>query len=375
MADEGNKAPLIVLAAGGTGGHMFPAQALAETMLKRGWRVALASDERGLRYAGGFPATVTRIETASASPSRGGLMAKLRLPFTIWRGMSTARAAFAADRPMAVAGFGGYPALPSLLAAISMRIPSLIHEQNAVLGRVNKLLAGQVGQVCCGTWPVVNAPKGVALTHVGNPVRAAVAKARGRVFAPPAGGRLKLTIFGGSQGAGIFGRVVPEAVAALPKDLRDRLSVTQQVRAEDGDTVAAAYQKAGVTADLAPFFDDMPARLAKAHLVIARAGASTVAELTAIGRPAILVPYRHATDDHQTANARALAEAGGAHVLAETDFTAEALTPRLAALMGDGGQHDLAAMAAAARDLGRPDAAEALADIVTALASGRAVAK
>jgi UDP-N-acetylglucosamine--N-acetylmuramyl-(pentapeptide) pyrophosphoryl-undecaprenol N-acetylglucosamine transferase len=357
-------APFLVIAAGGTGGHMFPAQALAAEMLRRGWRVALSSDPRGLRYAGGFPAEVERRSLASATFARGGLAAKALAPFHIARGVLAARAWFGADRPACVAGFGGYPALPALSAAWSMGLPRLIHEQNGVLGRVNRLFAARVDAVACGTWPVAGAPAGASLAHVGNPVRDAVRRLAAEApHAPPEpGGPFRLLAFGGSQGAAILARTIPAALAALPDELRARLRVTLQARPEDRAAAEAELKAAGVAAEVGPFFDDMPERLAAAHLVIARAGASTVAELSAMGRPAILVPYAAAMDDHQSANAAALSAAGGAEVVTEAALTPEGLAGDIARLSGDPAR--LAAMAAAARACGRPGAAAELADLV-----------
>jgi UDP-N-acetylglucosamine--N-acetylmuramyl-(pentapeptide) pyrophosphoryl-undecaprenol N-acetylglucosamine transferase len=343
---------------------MFPAQALAAEMLRRGWRVALSSDPRGLRYAGGFPPEVERRSLAAATFARGGLIAKLLAPLRIARGVLAARRWFGADRPTCVAGFGGYPALPALTAAWSMGLPRLIHEQNGVLGRVNRLFAGRVDAVACGTWPVSGASAGAALTHVGNPVRDAVrALAQSAPYAPPGeAGPVRLLAFGGSQGASILSRVAPEALAALPEDLRGRLRVTLQARPEDQTMAGRALSLAGIEAEVAPFFDDMPERLAAAHLVIARAGASTVAELSAIGRPSILIPFAAATDDHQSANAAALSAAGGAEVVTEAALTPQGLAGDIARLSGDPAR--LSAMAAAARACGRPGAAEDLADLV-----------
>ncbi|MDT8346043.1 MAG: glycosyltransferase, partial [Thermohalobaculum sp.] len=261
-------APLLVIAAGGTGGHMFPAQALAEAMLARGWRVWLATDARGLRYAGGFPQAVERVELPSATTGQGGLAARLLAPLMILRGIARALGRFRADRPAVVAGFGGYPSLPALAAAWLMRLPRLIHEQNGVLGRVNRLFARRVDRVCCGTWPVVNAPRGARLEHVGNPVRAAVAALAGAGYTPPGTGEVRLLVFGGSQGAAVFARLVPPPLAALPADLRARLRLTQQVRPGEEDAVARACLDAGIKAELAAFFADVPARIAGAHLVI-----------------------------------------------------------------------------------------------------------
>jgi UDP-N-acetylglucosamine--N-acetylmuramyl-(pentapeptide) pyrophosphoryl-undecaprenol N-acetylglucosamine transferase len=356
---------LLVIAAGGTGGHMFPAQALAQAMLARGWRVALSTDARGLRYAGGFPPAVEKRALAAATFARGGVLAKLAAPLAIARGVAEAWRWFGADRPAVVAGFGGYPAFPALVAGGLRGIPRLIHEQNGVLGRVNRRFAARVEAVACGTWPVRNAPGGARLLHLGNPVRLSVRPAP----YPPPGEGFGLLVFGGSQGASVFARLVPQAVALLPDALRARLRLVQQVRPEDMAAVQGAYVAAGLDATSAAFFDDMPARLAAAHLVVARAGASTVAELACVGRPAILVPYPAAMDDHQTANAAALGAAGAALVLPEAGLTAEGLAAHIARLGEDPAA--LARMADAAGGQARPGAAEDLADLVETLSEGR----
>jgi len=348
---------------------MFPAQALAEAMIARGWAVELASDSRGLRYAGGFPQAVERVELRSASFARGGLTATLAAPVTILRGVAGAVLRYRARRPDAVIGFGGYSAVPALAAAWMLRIPRLIHEQNGVLGRVNRAFAARVDRVACGTWPVRNAPRGARLEHIGNPVRGAVLEAAGAAYAPPGEAPIRLLVFGGSQGASAFARLVPPAVAALPDDLLRRITVTQQIRAGEEAAVADDYAAAGVTAELAPFFDDMPARMAAAHLVIARAGASTVAEIAAIGRPAILIPYPAAMDDHQTANAEALASAGAAILAPEAGLAPAALAGHIGGILG--APDRAAQMAAAARAEARPQAAEALADMVETLGKPR----
>jgi len=363
----------LVIAAGGTGGHMFPAQALAEEMLARGWEVELASDARGLRYADGFPSAVARIELRSGSPARGGLTARLAAPVSIIRGTISACIRYRAHPPAVVAGFGGYPALPALGAALAMGLPRLIHEQNGVLGRVNRLFARRVQKVVCGTWPLRNAPSGADIIHLGNPVRQAVIEAAATPYSAPdmppdarPGQRpLRVLVFGGSQGASAFARLVPPGLAALPEDMRRRLSVTQQVRPGEEKAVAAAYIDAGIDATLAPFFADLPARMAEAQLVIARAGASTLAEIAAIGRPAILVPYPAAADDHQTANAEALVQAGGALLAPEAGLTAASLAARVAGILAD--PEGARRMAEAAKAQGKPRAAADLADLVEAL--------
>lgn len=357
--------PLLLIAAGGTGGHMFPAQALAEAMLARGWRVKLSTDARGARYAGGFPAVVPVQRVASATFARGGLASKLAAPFVIAGGVIGAVVALLRDRPAVVVGFGGYPTIPALSAAVLLRLPRMIHEQNGVLGRVNALFARRVDRLACGTWPTV-LPEGVAGEHVGNPVRAAVLDRAGAGYIPPGPYPMSLLVIGGSQGARILSEVVPAAVAALPEDLRDRLRVAHQARAEDAAGVIAAYAAAGVRAEVEPFFADIPRRLTEAQLVISRSGASSVADISVIGRPAILVPYGAATGDHQTANARGPVDAGAALALDEKRLDAPGLAAQMAAILTDPGRAE--AMAAAALAQGRPDAAGRLADLVELLA-------
>ena len=351
---------LALIAAGGTGGHMFPAQALAEALLEDGWRVVLSTDARGARYAGGFPAAVVRRQVASASTARGGVAGKLTAPFRIGRGVLSAMAQMRADRPAVVVGFGGYPSIPALAAARLLRIPAMIHEQNGIMGRVNTIFAPRVAAVACGTWPTA-LPKGVEATHTGNPVRASVLAVLDQPYLPP-GEALNILVIGGSQGARILSDPVAEAIAALPEAIRTHLSITHQLRPEDLARVRDAYAAAGIEAEVASFFDDVPARMANAQLVIARAGASTVAEITTIGRPAILVPFAAAAGDHQTANARPLAEAGAALAIAEPDFSAARLTDAITQILTDPAR--AAQMAGAARALGRPDAAARLYDLV-----------
>lgn len=350
-----------LIAAGGTGGHMFPAQALAELLLERGWRVTLSTDDRGARYAGGFPDAVTRQVVASATTARGGAMGKLAAPFRIAQGVMAARRAFRRDRPAVVIGFGGYPTIPAMSAARIMGLPRIIHEQNGVMGRVNRLFASRVHRIACGTWPT-DLPPGVTGAHVGNPVRSAVLDRAASPYAPPGDGPLNLLVIGGSQGARVLSQVVPAAILSLPDDLRARLRVSHQARAEDVDRVARAYGDAGIEAVVRPFFDDVPDRIADAHLVVSRSGASSLADITVIGRPSILIPFAAATGDHQTANAQALADAGAAHVHPESVLDAESLARDIRAILTDPAQ--ASAMAQAALDLARPDAARRLYDLV-----------
>ncbi len=342
---------------------MFPAQALAETMLARGWRVKLSTDPRGARYAGAFPAEVQRVVLRSASFARGGALAKIAAPVQIALGCAGALFAMLRDRPACVVGFGGYPALPAMAAAWCLRIPRAIHEQNGVLGRVNQLFARRVDAVACGTWPT-DLPAGVTGRNTGNPIRAGIRAVAGAPYHPPGEGPLELLVFGGSQGASVM-RVVPQAVALLPEEARARLVVAQQARDADADEVRAAYAALDIPADIRAFFDDMPARLARAQLVISRSGASSVADISAVGRPAIFVPFAAAVRDEQTANARGLTEAGAAVTVQERELTPEGLSSHIAAILGDPAA--AAKAASAARAEGKPDAADALADLVEAL--------
>jgi UDP-N-acetylglucosamine--N-acetylmuramyl-(pentapeptide) pyrophosphoryl-undecaprenol N-acetylglucosamine transferase len=358
-------APLLVIAAGGTGGHMFPAQALAEAMLARGWRVRLATDARGERYAGGFPAEVERQVTSAGSLSQGSLISRVTAPLAIAAGTLSQITAMRRDPPACVAGFGGYPALPAMAAALLLRLPRLIHEQNGVLGKTNRAFARRVDAVACGTWPTP-VPSGAQALRIGNPVRASVAAAAGAPYEATEGGRVRLLVIGGSQGAGLFARVVPEALARLPVAEQVRLRVAQQVRPEDMARVTDAYAALGIAAELRGFFDDLPRRLAEASLVISRAGASSIADIAVVGRPAILIPYAAATGDHQAANARGLVEAGGAFMIREAELTAEGLAGTISAVLAD--PEGAQAMAAASLAQGRPDAAEDLARLVEHLA-------
>ena len=350
----------IVLATGGTGGHVFPAQALAQELSARGHRVVLVTDARG----GAFDEASEVYRIRAATPGRtAGAMLKAGRDIAL--GTIAAWRLLRRLKPSAVVGFGGYASVPTMLAAGWLRLPTLIHEQNAVLGRANRLLARRVRRIATAFDSMSAVPAGAVarLARTGNPVRPAVAALRGISYgAPAADGEFRLLITGGSQGARVFSEVVPQAIAALPAQMRKRLRIVQQCRPEDLDAVREAYADCEADAELAAFFADIPERLAWAHLVIARAGASTVAELTTAGRPAILVPYPFAMDDHQTANARAVS--GAAWVMTQRELTVSTLTDRLAAILTDPAQ--LGAAAAASANLGGPDAARLLADLVEA---------
>lgn len=362
-----SEGPLIALAAGGTGGHMFPAEALAQELKRRGARVLLVTDARGRRYAQNFPADES-VEISAANPNAPGPVAKALAAVAMAKGLMTALSAFRKRGVSAAIGFGGYPSLPSMKAAELLRIPYGLHEQNGVLGRSNRLLAGGAAFTAHAFPALEKAPAKAKLIEVGNPVRDAVAALAGAPY-PASDEVIRLLIFGGSQGASLFSKVAPKAIAALPENLRRRLHVTHQVRDEDAATVKAVYASANVAAELAPFFADLPARIAAAHLVIGRAGASTVTELAVIGRPAILVPLAIAMDDHQTGNARALAGAGAATIIPEAQFTEEALKGALAPLLAASGA--LADMAAKARGRVKEGASAALADLTLSLVETR----
>ncbi len=363
---------LLVIAAGGTGGHMFPAQSLAELMLTRGWRVKLSTDARGARYTHGFPREVEIEQVGSATFARGGITGKLAAPFRISGGIAAAMARMVRDRPAVVIGFGGYPSIPALAAATALRLPRMIHEQNGVLGKVNRVFARRVDAVACGTWPT-DLPQGVEGIHTGNPVRRAVLDRAGAAYIAPGDYPMSLLVMGGSQGARILSDVVPPAISALPQQMRGRIRVSHQAREEDVQRVATYYADEGIDADVQTFFTDLPTRMSEAQLVICRAGASSIADLSVIGRPSILVPYAAAAADHQTANARGLAEAGAAVVMPERKFHVDVLSEHIAMVLND--PDGALQMALAAGRAGVPDAAERLAGVVERLADGQKGAK
>jgi UDP-N-acetylglucosamine--N-acetylmuramyl-(pentapeptide) pyrophosphoryl-undecaprenol N-acetylglucosamine transferase len=360
---------IVVLSAGGTGGHLFPAQALAAELLRRGRRIVVMTDSRGRNYASAFPGST--IETVpSASPANTNLAGQILAPFEIVRGVLVGLVKLLRLQPAAVVGFGGYPSLPVMIAAWLGGYPTAIHEQNAVLGRVNRLIAGRMRAVAA-SFPFARfAPrKSQRVVYTGNPVRPEVASLAHSRYEPPApDGPIQLLVFGGSQGAHVLSELIPAAIALLPEAMQARLQIVQQCRPEDIDSVRAAYAKTKATTELASFFGDLPQRMARAHLIAGRSGASTVSELAAIGRPAILIPFPFATDDHQTANAAFLSEAGAAWLMQQRDLTAETLAQHLQAIFANPGE--LATRAEAAAKLGRPEAAARLADLVDSIGGG-----
>jgi UDP-N-acetylglucosamine--N-acetylmuramyl-(pentapeptide) pyrophosphoryl-undecaprenol N-acetylglucosamine transferase len=359
------RAPVLV-AAGGTGGHLFPAEALAAALGRRGIAVDLVTDHRAARYGGGFAEDAIHV-VASATLRGRNPIALMRTATTLGLGLLQARKLIAQLRPAAVIGFGGYPTIPPVLAAVQRRVPSLIHDANAVIGRANRFLAPRVTSIAT-TFPDVfsrNPELAAKATLTGNPVRPTVVAAAATPY-PALDWPLRLLVFGGSQGARIMADIVPVAIELLDPATRVRLAIAQQARDEDLARVRDRYAELGVAAEVAPFFADLPARIAASHLIVARSGASTVAELAAIGRPAILVPLPHALDQDQFANAGVLKNAGGAIRLVQEAFSPPRLATEIATLMA--APQNLAAMAAAAKTVGRLDAAERLADLVLRVA-------
>ena len=363
-----DNAPLILLAAGGTGGHLFPAEALGVELIRRGYRVRLATDARALRYSGLF--SKDTIDVVPSETVRG--RNPLSLAYTgamLGAGTIVALNLMRRRKPAAVVGFGGYPTVPPLLAARLFGVPTLLHEANAVLGRANRFLSSRVSAIATSLPGVLDRDPALApkTTTVGTPMRPAIlAAAAVKFVSPEPDGALRLLVIGGSQGARVMADIVPGAIERLPPELWSRLVLTQQVREEDMARVRAVYDRLKLAAELAPFFTDLPARLASSHLVVSRSGAGTVAELGAIGRPSVLVPLPGSIDQDQFANAGVLAQADGAIRIVQNDFTPERLAAELAAFAAEPAR--LTAMAANARTVGRLDAAERLADLVAKVA-------
>lgn len=369
MARPDHHAPgdLVVLAAGGTGGHVFPSRALAEALQERGYRLAHVTDRRGGGY-GDDENGATTYRIRAGRITTGGVMARLVGAAELLLGFVQSYRLLRRIRPKVVVGFGGYASVPVVMAAALLSVPIVVHEQNAVMGRANRLLAPRADVIATSFAEVSGLKQRdhARIRVTGNPVRPAVAMLADQPFTAPApDGPVRVLVLGGSQGATVFAKVVPEAIARTSAALRNRIELSLQCRAADLDGAREDCARLGVTGELANFFDDVPERLAQSHLVICRAGASTTAELTAAGRPAILVPYPSAMDDHQSANARAIATTGGAEVIAEPDFTPDRLAERLDGLLGDPGR--LGDMAERSRKAGQTQAALRLADVVTEL--------
>jgi len=366
---------LVVLSTGGTGGHVFPAQALAAELAQRGARLALVTDRRGDAFSGPLASLDTH-EISAAGVSGRSLSAGMSAVFKLSIGFLQARRLLKELRPDVVVGFGGYPSVPTMLAASRLRLKTAIHEQNAILGRANRLLAPRVDRIATSfeaTAELRNADASKA-SWTGNPVRPGIAGLSGRPYPIPRQDEpVNILVFGGSQGAAVFGEVVPTALARLPHPLLTRLRITQQVRAEQIPTIENTYRGAGISAEIRTFFTDMPERLDQAHLIISRAGASTIAELTAVGRPAILVPYPHAIDDHQSANAARLSDAGGAWMYPQDSFTPDVLSDRVQSLIEQPANLETAATCAAR--IGMPGATTRLTDMVCDMIAGNGASR
>lgn len=359
--------PPILLSAGGTGGHLFPAEALAHALIERGYRIHLATDHRAERYAADFPARESDLIRSATLGGRNPL-ALARMAASLFAGYRESRKLIGRIKPAVVVGFGGYPTVPPLLAAARAGVPTLLHEQNAVLGRANRFLASRVNGIAIGFKLIGDAP-GVPIIETGNPVRPRVLAAAETPY-PVRQSRdpLRLVIFGGSQGARFFSEILPAAIGLLDEGQQRQLSILQQAREEDEAALREAYRKLDISADIAPFFRDMPAEIARAHAIIARAGASTVTELAVIGRPSLLIPFPGSLDGDQANNALAMQAAGGATLIRQDALDAARLADWLRSALQR--PDDLAAMAKRARETAVPDAAGRLADCVECVISG-----
>ena len=360
------QAKLVMLAAGGTGGHLFPAEALSHVLRAQGIRVVLLTDPRGAGFAVDFPADAV-IPVPSATPSGRSLSGKVRVGLDIGKGVLAARRAVKELKPALLVGFGGYPTVPPVLGAALGGVKTMIHEQNAVVGRANRFLSRWVDAIGTGFAEVggLSPAASAKCSHVGNPVRPAVVAAAS-AYPWPGEGTFQLLVFGGSQGARIMADILPPAIQLLTPQERARLFITQQARNEDFDRVSGIYAQLGVRSEIAPFFKDLPVRMAQAHLVVGRSGASTIAELTVIGRPAILVPLPGALDQDQAANAAVLEKAGGAIRILQPEFTPRRLATELSGLLRQPAH--LTVMAESAKSAGIPDAADRLARLVVKVA-------
>ena len=350
----------ILLAAGGTGGHMFPAQSLAEILKAKGWDVALMTDARGQRHSGRIPADpIIEVQAASISPRKP--IQAIKGVLKLMKGVRQAKAFIREWKPDIVVGFGGYPAFPAMKAAQSMGLPTILHEQNAVLGRVNRIFAAKATHVVSGFDVLEKVSSKANVQNLGNPLRAQIAKAVPKNYTPPTD-TINLLCVGGSLGARILSQTIPKAIALLPDDLRSRLNVVQQTTESEVVIARAAYAEMGVEAVCETFFSNIESHLAQAHFIIARAGASSVSEIALMGKPSLLIPLAIAMDDHQTVNARSLQRHGAADILPESEFTPESVANILEDRLND--SNWLSSAAATARTLGRPNAARDLAQLV-----------
>lgn len=352
----------ILLAAGGTGGHMFPAQSLAEILKAKNWDVALMTDARGQKHSGRIPADpIIEVQAASISPRKP--IQALKGAWKLFKGVRQAKAFIRDWQPDIVVGFGGYPAFPAMRAAQSLGLPTLLHEQNAVLGRVNRVFAAKANHVVSGFDQLERVSPKASVQNLGNPMRAQIMNAVPKSYAPPTG-KINLLCVGGSLGARILSQTIPKAIALLPVELRSRIRVVQQTTKSEVETARALYAQMGVDALCETFFSNIETHLAEAHYIIARAGASSVSEIALMGKPSLLIPLAIAMDDHQTRNAQSLERHGAADILPESEFTPESVANILQGRLND--SNWLSSAAASARSLGRPNAAQDLAQLVIA---------
>ena len=365
MPDQSNHVKHLVMAAGGTGGHIFPSQALAEEMLKRGWRVDLWTDSRGLDFCSNFPNDVNIRQIASGTYSRGNIINRMIAPTKLAVGIVTSWIWMRQQKPSVVVGFGGYPAFPPLLASYFSKIPSVIHEQNSVLGLANRLLSRKVNIVVCGI-ECTNLSNDVNSIIIGNPVREQILACSGTEYKVPEKGQLNLLILGGSQGSTVMDRILPKAIVGLPDSIRSRLNIVQQARPENKEEILQSYNEAGLNCRISHFFDDVPRLMEDSHLIVARAGASTVSEITAMGRPSILIPFGSAANDHQTANAKVLMNYGATISISENEVNPKDITTEIVGLFENPNKAE--SMAQAAKKTARLDATEKFADIIENLA-------
>ena len=350
----------LLLAAGGTGGHMFPAQALAEILKTEAWQIALMTDARGQKHCGRIPTDkVIEVEAASISPRKP--IQAIKGLMKLWRGVRQAKAFLKDWQPDIVVGFGGYPAFPAMRAAQSAGLPTILHEQNAVLGRVNRVFAAKANHVVSGFEVLQKVSPKARVQSLGNPMRRQIVEAVPKEYTAPKDA-INLLIVGGSLGARILSQTLPKAIAALPQDLRGCIYVVQQTTESEIETARKTYAEAGVTAICESFFTDIETHLANAHYVVGRAGASSVSEIALMGKPSLLIPLAIAMDDHQTVNARSLKDHNAADILPESEFTPEAVVNILQDRLND--SNWLKSAAASARALGRPNAARNLAQLV-----------
>lgn len=372
MKNSKNNKGSILLAAGGTGGHLFPAEALAHELNARGYSVELATDLRARKFADDFPAANIHV-IKSATVGGKNPIALAKTAWALFAGYRQCKQIIKNTSPLAAVGFGGYPTLPPMLAAVRTGVPTLLHEQNAVLGRANKMLAKYSKGVAVGFKQVGDLPN-VPLVETGNPIRPMVDSVLNTPYPKrKAAGAFRLVVFGGSQGASIFSEILPQALELLPTKMRSKISVLQQSRIEDEAELKAKYKALGIKAEISPFFKNMPADISKAHLVIARAGASSITELAVIGRPSFLVPYPGSLDGDQANNAIAMREAGGAKVVKQSELTAQNLADFISKSINE--PQFLAKMGEAAKKTGITDAASRLADCVECVIGGGNISK